>query len=267
MTILQSIILGLVQGVAEFLPISSTGHLVILSRIPGWGQQPLVFDTTLHLATAAALIVCFWKEIWRIIGAFVKSLLQFKFSFKNYSKEAKLGLIIIVGSIPAGLIGVLFGDAIESIFRSVSAIAVFLILGSVLMFLAEKRSSTGVEINIKKGFVIGLFQSLALLPGISRSGSTISGGMLLGLKREEATRVSFLLSIPIVLSAGLFQLLKSYTELAAIPLGVTLAGFIVSFLSGIFAIKFLLKYVKTHTLYSFIIYRIILAVLLLIVIL
>jgi undecaprenyl-diphosphatase len=267
MTIFQSIILGLVQGVAEFLPSSSTGHLVILSRIPGWAQQPLVFDTTLHLATAAALVVYFWKEILAIIVAFIKSVFQFKFSYQKYSKEAKLGLVILVGSIPAGIIGVLVGNSIETAFRSVLAVAIFLILGSVLMFFAEKRNSNGVDINMKKGFVIGLFQSLALLPGISRSGSTISGAMFLGLKREEATRISFLLSIPIVLSAGLFQLLKSYSELSTIPFSVTLIGFVVSFLSGIFAIKFLLKFVKTHSLYPFIVYRIALAALLLIVIL
>lgn len=264
MTILQSIILGLVQGVAEFLPISSTGHLVLLSKIPGWSEQPLVFDTTLHLATALALIICFWKDIWIIASAFLQSFSLNKLSFKHYTKEAKLGLIIIVGSIPAGLIGVLFGDTIENAFRSVFAVSMFLILGSVLMFFAEKRSGVSAQLDIKKGFIIGLFQSIALLPGVSRSGSTISGGMFLGLNREEATKISFLLSIPIVLSAGLFQLLKSYTELATVSFSVVFVGFFVSFLSGLFAIKFLLKFVKTHTLYPFIVYRIALALILLI---
>jgi undecaprenyl-diphosphatase len=265
MTIFQSIILGTVQGVAEFLPISSTGHLVILSGIPGWAEQPLVFDTTLHLATAAALIVCFWKDLVQIITSFFKDLFKYKCSIKNYSKEAKSGLVILAGSIPAGLLGVLYGDVIETIFRSALFVAVFLMLGSVLLFIAERSKKAETELNVKKGFFIGLFQALALFPGISRSGSTISGGMILGLSREEAAKFSFLLSVPIVLSAGIFQLLKSYSELAVISVDKILIGFIVSFVSGVLAIKFLLKFVRSHSLYPFIIYRIVLAVLILII--
>jgi undecaprenyl-diphosphatase len=127
----------------------------------------------------------------------------------------------------------------------------------------RKENPIGHEVNIRKGFLIGLFQSLALLPGISRSGSTISGSMILGINREEAAKFSFLLSIPIVVAAGVFQLLKSYTEITAISADKILVGFVVSFSSGVLAIKFLLKFVKSHSLYPFIVYRILLAVILL----
>jgi undecaprenyl-diphosphatase len=185
---------------------------------------------------------------------------------KDYSKEAKLGLAVLVGCIPAGVLGVLVGDFLENFFRSILAVAAFLIFGSVLMFWAEKQKPADANNpSVEKGFLIGLFQCIALLPGISRSGSTISGGMLLGFNREVAARFSFLLSIPVVLGAGLYQLLKYHSELAGISTGIILVGFFVSFLSGILSIKFLLKFVKTHSLYLFIVYRLGLGALLIVV--
>lgn len=258
MSIFQSIILGIVQGLTEFLPVSSTGHLIIVPEILGWAKQPLVFDTTLHLATAAALIIYFWKDYLNIFLSLVKN---------PHSKESLLGIAVIIGVIPAGLLGFFLEDVFENAFRGVGYVALFLTFGSLLMFLAEKSIRKEFEITPKKGLIIGMFQAIALLPGVSRSGSTISGGMLTGLSREQATRFSFLLSVPIVVLAGLFKLVSSYKELLTASPVVIGVGFIAGLLSGLVAIKFLLKFVKTHTLYPFIIYRLVLALGLLILIL
>jgi undecaprenyl-diphosphatase len=260
MTIFQAIILGIVQGLTEFLPISSSGHLIIFPDLLGWAEQPLLFDTTMHLATALALILYFWKDLWKIATGILSDFFKNSLFFKNYSKEGILGLAIIAGVIPAGIIGLLFEDVIENTFRGVPWVIVFLILGSVLMGMAERFSKVSVEVtSVKRGFIVGLFQSLALLPGFSRSGSTISGGMLFGLNREQAAKFSFLLSIPIVLMAGLYQLVSSPGDLSQVSFVAITAGFTSSFLTGVIAINFLLKFVKTHTLYTFVIYRVLLA--------
>jgi undecaprenyl-diphosphatase len=264
MSIVQSIILGIVQGVTEFFPISSTAHLIIFPKLFGWEEQKLVFDTTLHLATALALIVHFWKDIVSIINSFFKDISKHGKNIKHYSSESMMGLKVIVGSIPAGVIGFLFGDLIEKVFRSVFSVVVFLLMGSFLMYLAEinhkKRFLVKDEISLGKSFKVGLFQSLALLPGFSRSGSTMSGGMFLGLSRKEATRFSFLLSIPVVLFAGVSQLISSldYFNMADFP--PAFFGFVASFITGSFAIKFMLRFVRENKLQPFIYYRVVLAI-------
>jgi undecaprenyl-diphosphatase len=248
MTYLQAVVLALVQGVTELLPISSSGHLVLVPFLFGWKQSPLVFDTTLHLGTALALVVYFWKDLGRIL--------------KEKLTKNSLLVKIIAGSVPAGIIGFLIGDYLETSLKGVASVCVFLLLGSVLMFCAEKFGKAKVgdlgEVTPKKSFLIGLFQTLALLSGISRSGSTISGGLLLGLKREDAARFSFLLSIPVVLAAGVFELLKNYRELVAVSLPISITGFLVSFLAGLFAVWLLLKFVKNNKLYVFVVYRVVL---------
>jgi undecaprenyl-diphosphatase len=252
MNLFQSVILGLVQGIAEFLPISSTGHLVLVPAFFNWAEPPLVFDTTLHLGTAFALLFYFRKDIWEIL----KTTLTSKLNFNN------LGLKILVGSIPAGILGVLIGDYIENVFRDPKYVLVFVTLGTLLMYCAEyfgKRIHSFEKINFKFSALIGAFQALALFPGVSRSGATISGGMLFGLDRESASRFSFLLSLPIVLAAALFKGLGSYTQLISMNLWVVFAGFIVSFVSGLIAVDFLLKFLRKGNLYPFIIYRVILA--------
>src|SRR3989304_1512454 len=204
MNLIHAIILGSVQGLTEFLPISSSGHLIVFPHVFGWIQQPLAFDTTLHLGTAVALVVYFFKDLLKIISGFVRDVWNFEDEFSKFSHDGKLGLYILLGSVPAGVIGFLFNDKIESVFRTVEYVVLFLILGSALMLFAgrlwkwEKKKKVGYL----ESLVIGLFQSLALLPGISRSGSTISGGMLFGLNREEAAKFSFLLSIPLIVIAG-----------------------------------------------------------------
>jgi len=264
MSLFQSLVMGIVQGFTEFLPISSSGHLIIFRSLFGWKDLPLVFDTTLHLATALALVVCFWTDLTTIIRAFLKDVLSsHRFKFKEYSFDSLLGLKIIIGSIPVGVVGFLFGDVIESSYRGLFYVFIFLIVGSLLMFIGEKRFEKRLfikdEISVGKSLGVGLFQVLSLFPGVSRSGSTISGSMIFGLDRKQATRFSFLLSIPVVLMAGVLQILSSYKLLASTSVLSLASGFICSFLVGTLCIKFLLRYVQKNNLYPFIIYRLILA--------
>jgi undecaprenyl-diphosphatase len=268
MNLFQAVILGVIQGLTEFLPISSSGHLVVLPNIFGWAPHPLVFDTTLHLGTAAALGIFFFKDLWNIFVSFFKDVWNHEENFKKYSDDGKMGLYILLGSIPAGLLGLMFEDVFETVFRNVSWVILFLLLGSILMSVAEKlklwerKKSKGL--NYLKAFVIGIFQSLALFPGLSRSGATISGGMLFGLDREKAARFSFLLSVPIVVAAGLYKFYESKamfldpTVSLHIEPMFLIAGFISSFLVGLGAIKFLLNFLKKNSLWVFVVYRAIL---------
>lgn len=250
MTILHALILGIIQGLTEFLPVSSSGHLIIFPSLFGWETQPLAFDTTLHLGTVAALIVYFWKDLLNIV-----------------TKDRKLGLLIVVGSAPAAIAGLFLDGLVESAFRDVSYVILFLLLGSALMFAAEKlgKWKQDKEITLKSSILTGMFQALALFPGISRSGSTISGGMLQGLGREKAARFSFLLSIPIVVAAGVFKVVDSLSVLGAEPSGTLIVGFLSSFVVGMFAIGFMLKFLQTKSLNIFIIYRVLLSISLLLI--
>jgi len=274
MSIFQALILGIIQGLTEFIPVSSSGHLVafsFLSKSIGWQAQPLVFDTTLHLSTALALIICFWSDLKNILKALVKDVFsKHTLSFGKYSSDSILGLKIILGSIPVGFVGYFFGDTLEN-YRGVVGVIIFLILGSLLMYLGEKsikkRLIVKDEISIWKSFKIGLFQVLSLFPGVSRSGATISGGMIFGLSRKEATRFSFLLSIPAVLAAGILKLSSSFNYLNAADAIPMFVGFVSSFIVGMFSIKFMLKFVRSKKLYPFIYYRFALAGFLLVMIL
>lgn len=264
MTVFEALILGTVQGLTEFFPISSSGHLAVLPVVLGLKSQPLVFDTFLHLGTAAALVVYFRRDLLDISAALLKDVAGKGLNFRKFSDYGRLCVYIIIGSIPAGVVGLLLGDFIEADLRGLSAVSAFLILGSVLMFVAERFSKFSASvIDAKKSFVIGLFQSLALFPGISRSGSTISAGMLSGLGRDEAARFSFLLSVPIVVMAAAFKVFDSFDGFSGLQGAALYAGFISSFLTGLLAIKFLLGFLRKHSLYVFIVYRLVLALLLL----
>ena len=267
MSLFQALVLGIIQGITEFFPISSSGHLAVLPKFFSWSQQPLVFDTTVHLGTALALLVVFRKEIWKIVSATLKDLSSKKLTLSKCSEDSKLGLKILIGSIPAGLIGYFFRDFFGKEVRFVLLISIFLFLGSILMILAEqiqkKRLLSKDDLSIKQSFIVGIFQALALFPGVSRSGSTISGGMILGLNREHATKFSFLLSIPIIIAAGLFEIGGSFSSFSSLDLQPLIIGFLASFGTAIFAIRFLLNFVKNRDLYSFVLYRLVLALVLL----
>ena len=258
MTIFQSILLGIVQGLTEFLPISSSGHLVIFPYLLGWdipADVEFAFDVLVQVATLFAVIVYFWKDLVQILKALLAGLLN-----RNLMKDpqSRLGAYIIIATVPAGVIGLLLKDLVEQSFNSPMFTALGLLVTSALLAIAErvgKRSREMQAMNSKDAVFIGFFQSVSIFSGISRSGSTITGGVVRDFKREPAARFSFLMSIPIMLAAGLLatiDLLKipnlGHTILVFIP------GFIASAVVGYLAIRWLLKYLVNHTLYIFSIY-------------
>jgi undecaprenyl-diphosphatase len=255
--IIYSIILGAVQGITEFLPISSTGHLIIFRDILGLNvSYGLVFDAILQLGTALAVLIYFWKDLVNLFrGVFIK----------REDKQIKLFKFLIIGTVPAILIGFAFQKYMETTFRSTVIVAMTLILGSIIMYFSERFIKQN-ELNNKKSFVIGLFQSLAIVPGMSRSGMTISGAYFLGVQKDLAVRFSFLLSVPIIWGTGLYSLLKLFKnpELFGQIEIQLLFGFVSSFIFGLLSIKFLINFLKSHSFKGFIIYRIALAVLLII---
>jgi undecaprenyl-diphosphatase len=258
MSVITSIILGLIEGLTEFLPISSSGHLIIARDLFGWqGSGDLAFDAVLQLATILAVILYFWKDIWHLIKVFV-SMIRGKIVEK---KDKTIVWAIVIGTIPAVIAGLLLQKYMETTFRSAVLVCAVLIIGSGVMFFAEKIATKNKELTVKKGFWVGVFQCLALVPGFSRSGATISGGLFMGLNREEATRFSFLLSVPIIVGAGLKEFISiSHTGFLAANNLDLFFGSLTAFVVGIFAIDFLMKFLKKHTLDIFIYYRVILAV-------
>ncbi len=263
MSIFQSIILGIIQGLTEFLPISSSGHLVLAHNLLGWQETGLVFDVALHLGTLVALVVFFFKD-WR------KIICESFLNPKNWQRTKKLNTnhyslftLIIVGTIPAATIGFFTESVIETVFRS-SWIVISMLVGIGLLFIlteriAKKQKELG-KINIFDSIIIGFAQALALIPGVSRSGITITAGLARGIKREQAARFSFLLATPIILGAGMkkmYQLFK--LGFSADQKIIYLVGFLTSFIVGFFTIKYLLKFLQNHKLNIFAYYRFILA--------
>ena len=259
MTLIQAIILGIVQGLTEFLPISSSGHLVALPYILNWDlptKQMFVFDVLVQLGTLAAVIVYFWKDLVAIIKGFFQALFKGK-PFGTH--EARMGWLLIVATIPAGLAGIFLNDLFEQAFSSPLVAGIALLVTALIMLVAEKVSKQLgdlEDINLGTALVMGLMQVLALLPGISRSGSTISGGMYRNLKREAAGKFSFLMSIPIMLAAGglsTYQMVTEVPDLASF-LPVMAAGFLTAMVVGYISIRWLLKFLVNHSLVYFSIY-------------
>ena len=258
MDFLYSVILGLVQGLTEFIPVSSTGHLIItrtLFHLPL--ENTLSFDAVIQLASALSIIVFFWRDIWRLI----KSFFLWVFQKGCLAEDKILIMAIIVGTIPAVILGLLLEKYMDTVARNIFVVALGLILGSIVFVLAERYARQNQPLTVKKGLWAGFFQCLALVPGMSRSGSTISGGLFLGLSRETAVRFSFLLSLPVILGSGLKKLLDIFQSGSLSSLeGPLILGSLVAFVSGLFAIKFLVVFLKNHTLVSFAYYRVILAI-------
>lgn len=259
MTILQSILLGIIQGLTEFLPVSSSGHLVIAPYLLNWQKMPeqetFIFDVLIQVATLAAVIAYFRADLWQIVSRFLRGLWQRQPFADPY---ARMGWYLILATIPAGLAGLMFKDQLEGTFSNPVAAAVALLCTAGLLLAAERvgrRSRRLESLDWKDALWVGLFQMLALFPGISRSGTTITGGMLRDLDRATAARFSFLMSVPVMLAAGLTAAL----DLPSIEnlnqrLPVYSLGFLTAAVVGYLSIRWLLRYLATRPLYVFSIY-------------
>ncbi|MGO2611646.1 undecaprenyl-diphosphate phosphatase [Corynebacterium flavescens] len=265
MSWIQVIVLSIVQGLTEFLPVSSSGHLRIVSEL-FWGEDAgASFTAVIQLGTELAVIVFFAKMIWEIILGWFRGL----FNKEKRGQDYRMGWMIIVGSIPIGLVGFFAKDLIRDSLRNLWITAAMLILFSFFFILAERVGSKTRgfdELNMKDAIVMGLCQCLALIPGVSRSGGTISGGLFLGLDREVATRLSFLLAIPAVLASGLFSLDDAFgPTVGQSATGMQLlVGTAIAFGVGYASIAWLLKFVGNHSFAWFAAYRIPVGVLLMI---
>lgn len=269
MTIIQSIILGIVQGLTEFLPISSSAHLVLVPNLLGWSipeAQIFPFDVLVQLGTLIAVIIYFWSDLWKIIKAFFQGLVQRK-PFEE--PNARLGWYLILASVPAMFSGLLLKDKVEAVFNDANATAWFLFGTAALLVLAEvlgKRSRTLIQMKWFDALWIGLFQAISIFPGISRSGSTIAGGMTRNMDRPSAARFSFLMSIPVMLGAGLISTLD-VIEMPGLSefLPVILTGVVVAMLVGYLSIHWLLNFLTKRSFYWFAAYCVLLAAVVLIV--
>lgn len=254
MDIVSSTALGLIQGLSEFAPVSSSGHLVLAHALFGAGAQDLAFDALLHVATVCAIVVYFWRDIIQITTDFLTW------------RAPQQGIAIIIATMPAIILGILLEDVMGTLFRNPLLVAGTLAFGSFIMLVAEwyarhePTNMQGAFLSIRGAFIVGLFQSLALIPGMSRSGMTISGGMLFGLSRAEAARFGFLIGIPALLGAGGKKFLELYSMDLLTTIGTdALVGSVMAFVSGILVIHFLLSFLRTYSLYTFVIYRLVLA--------
>jgi undecaprenyl-diphosphatase len=261
----EALILGIVQGATEFLPISSSGHLVLLPAALGWASPTLVFDTTVHLATLLAVVAVFWRDLLGLIVSWWRGLWRGQ-PFRT--TESRLAWWVILGTIPGILTGLFLEKTFESLFASTNAVGAFLLLTALLLVLAEvlgrrRRDFTGI--TWLDSLLIGIGQAAAIAPGLSRSGTTITVGMFRGLNREAAARFSFILSVPIIAGAGLSQLAKliRHGDLSA-EAPLLLVGFVAAAICGYVAIRLLLAYLRKRSLYPFTVYCVVVGVLALI---
>lgn len=262
MEFVQAIVLGIVQGLTEFLPVSSSAHLFLVPFFLGWLTPGLVFDTSLHLGTLVAVLLYFQKDASLLFKGWITSLKTRKI---NETPDSYLAWLIIFATFPAGVIGLAFEDLIEAKLHGPlgpSIIMWMLIIVAILLFLVDRKSAgekTVYDVGIKIAMIIGFAQALALIPGTSRSGITMLAGLMMGLSRTESARFSFLLGIPVIGAGGLFKLKDLFEE--EITMEVLLyfgLGFLAAAISGYLCIRFLLKFLQSHSFTPFVIYRIIL---------
>jgi len=258
MTLLQSIILGIIQGASEFLPISSSGHLVLAPYVFGWDippQEAFIFDVLVQVATLTAVIIYYWKDLLQILNSMFRGIVSRK---PLYDFHSRLGWYLILATIPAGLAAIFFKDTFEKAFSNPKSAAIFLICTSIFLIIAEIFGSRYRSLDTASwldALWVGFFQVFALFPGISRSGSTISGGMLRGLNRESSARFSFLMAVPVMSAAGVLaisDLLTSPNLLSKLP--IYIVGFITAALVGYLAIRWFISYLSKKSLYLFAVY-------------
>ncbi|MFF1921174.1 undecaprenyl-diphosphate phosphatase [Streptomyces sp. NPDC058221] len=266
----ESFVLGLVQGLTEFLPISSSAHLRLTAAFAGWHDPGAAFTAITQIGTEAAVLIYFRKDIVRIVGAWFKSLTD---RAMRSDHDAQMGWLVIVGSIPIGVLGVTFKDQIEGPFRDLRLIATTLIVMGIVLGVADRlaaRDETGgkhrairerkslKDLGVKDGLIFGFCQAMALVPGVSRSGATISGGLLMGYTRESAARYSFLLAVPAVLASGVFEL-KDAGE-GHVAWGPTIFATFIAFGVGYAVIAWFMKFITTKSFMPFVIYRVLLGI-------
>jgi len=270
MEFINALILGLVQGLTEFLPISSSAHIRIVGELLGTGGDPGArFTAIIQLGTEAAVLLYFWKDIVRIIGQWFRSLFG---KVPRNDPDARMGWLVILGSVPIVVLGLFFQDAIETTFRSLWIVAVTLIVFGILLGIADyvgSKTRRLKELTWGHGIIFGLAQALALIPGVSRSGGTITAGLFMGYQRRAAARYSFLLAIPAVFGSGFYQLYKAIKEPCTEALAAahtctvevfgpaeTAAATIVAFVVGLVVIAFFMGYISRRSFLPFVIYRI-----------
>jgi undecaprenyl-diphosphatase len=268
--IFQSVILGIVQGLTEFLPISSTAHLRIVPALFGWdftydgkttNDPGTAFTAVIQLGTMLAIIVYFWRELLHVTVAWFRGIVD---KSVRGTLEYKMGWYLILATIPVGLFGLIFSDQIRTGARNLWLIAITLIVLALVLFAAEKVSTRRrgeEELTTRDAVVVGAAQALALVPGASRSGTTITAGLFLGLTREAAARFSFLLSVPAVVLSGLYEL-KDIGKGGSPGLGLTGLALVFAFITGLASIAWLMKWLANHSTFVFIYYRIAMGVLL-----
>lgn len=264
MDLLRSVILGIVQGLTEFLPISSSAHLAIVPQLLGWEDPGAAYTAVVQIGTELAVVLYFWRDIWTIGSGWVKGLFSAE---AREASEWRMGWFIIIGSTPIVILGLLLEDLIDSEFRNLWFIGAMLIGMGLVLGLAERlgrKTKPIADLSTRDAILLGFAQSCALVPGVSRSGATISMGLFLGYERQAATRYAFLLAIPAVVGAGVYKLKDIPGGENAYGTVPTLVGTAVSFVVGLAVIHWLLKYVSNHSYKPFVIYRVALGSLVLI---
>ncbi|MEU4051350.1 undecaprenyl-diphosphate phosphatase [Streptomyces olivaceus] len=267
----ESLILGLVQGLTEFLPVSSSAHLRLTAAFSGWHDPGAAFTAITQIGTEAAVLIYFRNDIGRILAAWTRSLTD---KSMRRNPDARMGWLVIVGSIPIGVLGLTLKDSIEGPFRDLRITATMLIVVGVVIGIADRRAARDEKggrhrapqqrkelenIGVRDGLIYGLCQAAALIPGVSRSGATISGGLFMGYRREAAARYSFLLAIPAVLASGVFEL-KDAMENDHVSWGPTLFATVIAFGSGYVVIAWFMKFISTKSFMPFVWYRVALGI-------
>jgi undecaprenyl-diphosphatase len=258
----EAVVLGIVQGLTEFLPISSSAHLRIVAAFSGWPDPGAAFTAVTQIGTETAVIIYFWRDISRIVRAWMLSLYLPQW---RKDPDARMGWYVLIGTLPIGILGFTLQDRIETAFRDLQFIGLTLICFGVVLGVADalaRNAKTLEDLTMRDGLVYGLAQALALVPGVSRSGGTISAGLLLGYRREAAARYAFLLAIPAVLASGFFELLD-IGGAGSPAWGPTILATLIAFGVGYVVIVFFLRYIATHSFLPFVVYRVALGLLVL----
>jgi undecaprenyl-diphosphatase len=262
MDTLQTVLLALLQGLTEFLPISSSAHLILLPRLLGWSDQGLAFDVAVHVGTLLAVVLYFRHDVQRLLAAWLQSCVD-----RRMSADARLAWLVLLGTVPVAVAGLVLHDVIETYLRSPMVIALATIGFGILLGLADwrgRQSRSEVTLTLSDVIWIGLAQVLALVPGTSRSGITMTAGLALGLTRSAAARFSFLLSIPVILMAGGYESLKLVQQLEPVAWGSILLGTAIAAVSAYLCIHFFMRLIERVGMFPFVVYRLLLGAFLLV---